>query len=410
MGTDDSDKGHDIQMINVHTHLFTIKYVNWRIRMWNFLIPVIKPLLERLPFGRGWIDRQIRLLEIGRKGSQAEVFEILRAHYPSGTRFVVLSLDMKYMNSIRPAVDYAGQLQELDELQNRYTDTLLPFISVDPRREDIFALVKKYVGRHKFKGIKLYPSHGYFPFPFPYEVGGEQKGVFAEPLAAEGNLRGIFAYAEEKQIPVMTHCTPLGIPGWERKYGRHPVTGHRIERTRSAQAYHLCHPQNYVYLLEQFPNLRLCLAHFGGHNDWEAYLEEPLEQIDSETVSKIGKDRIKEERDKGAMFDPVWNPLEKKVVENAWVRVIRGLLKDERFPHVYADISFNAYSPDALAYLKALLSDPVIRRKVLFGSDFYVVRRVRSEKQFSINMRSYLGDDLFYQIAELNPKAYLGLN
>lgn len=407
MDTNNSENGHEINMINVHTHLFTLKYVNWRIKMLSFLIPVIKPIIEILRIRNNWIDRQIRLVEIGKKETQEEVFEILRAHYPSETKFVVLSLDMKFMNSIRPSVNFKGQLKELDELQNKYRDSLLPFISVDPRREDIFKLVKKYIGRHKFTGIKLYPSHGYFPFPFPYGFNGVRKGEHCEPLAGEENLGEIFDYAQERGIPVMTHCTPGGVPGWEKKYSKHPVTGHKIKQTHRGQAHHLGHPKNYYYLLEQFPKLKLCLAHFGGHDDWERYLGEPLEQSDSDTLSKVGLDKITEERDRGTKVDPVWNPLKQEVVENAWVRVIRDLLKDDRYPNVYADISFNAYSPDALAYLKALLSDPKIRSKVLFGSDFYVVRRVRSEKQFSINMRSYLGEDLFHQIAVVNPRAYL---
>jgi hypothetical protein len=46
---------------------------------------------------------------------------------------------------------------------------------------------------------------------------------------------------------------------------------------------------------------------------------------------------------------------------------------------------------------------------VLFGSDYYVVQREASERDCSIGLRGYLGEDKFDQIARENPKRSLGL-
>jgi hypothetical protein len=47
-------------------------------------------------------------------------------------------------------------------------------------------------------------------------------------------------------------------------------------------------------------------------------------------------------------------------------------------------------------------------QKVLFGSDYYMVESEKySEKRLSIDLRAELGEDKFWQIANVNPKKYL---
>ena len=61
--------------------------------------------------------------------------------------------------------------------------------------------------------------------------------------------------------------------------------------------------------------------------------------------------------------------------------------------------------------LLVLLENKKIRERVLFGSDYYMMERVKSqEREMAIKIRSRLGPELFKQIAETNPKRYLGIN
>ena len=63
---------------------------------------------------------------------------------------------------------------------------------------------------------------------------------------------------------------------------------------------------------------------------------------------------------------------------------------------------------DLIDYLKVMLSHPLVRKHVLFGSDYYMVERENvSEKQASILLRSRLGEDLYKQIAYTNPREFL---
>jgi hypothetical protein len=54
-----------------------------------------------------------------------------------------------------------------------------------------------------------------------------------------------------------------------------------------------------------------------------------------------------------------------------------------------------------------LQTDDAIHNKTLFGTDFYVVSKAISEREFALNIRAALGEDLFKSIAQDNPIAFL---
>ncbi|MFV0572876.1 MAG: hypothetical protein ACK5M1_10670, partial [Xanthomarina gelatinilytica] len=69
--------------------------------------------------------------------------------------------------------------------------------------------------------------------------------------------------------------------------------------------------------------------------------------------------------------------------------------------------SFIIFNQELFPLLKFLLQDEKVSHKILFGTDYYVVSQKNSEKALYQNLRSYLGDDLFFKIAHDNPKAFL---
>jgi predicted TIM-barrel fold metal-dependent hydrolase len=127
----------------------------------------------------------------------------------------------------------------------------------------------------------------------------------------------------------------------------------------------------------------LCLAHFGGAEEWVKHL----------------KGRAQEDE------------------EEAWVRTIYQMIASGKYPNLYTDISYTVFTPkvqglyvDLVDYLKVLLSHPLVRKRVLFGSDYYMVERESiSEKEASLLLRSRLGEDLYKQIAYTNPREFLGI-
>ena len=92
---------------------------------------------------------------------QEQVFDKLRHNYPQDQRrFVILSMDMadEHMKAGRTSASFKEQLAELAELKAKYPDEILPFIAVDPRRENVGDLVKEYVEQQtgrSFDGLGL---------------------------------------------------------------------------------------------------------------------------------------------------------------------------------------------------------------------------------------------------------------
>jgi len=351
---------------NCHTHIFTNDIVPVRFLPFGLVQKLGKYRFSRR-FGRflknirprkdnDFFDRVASFINIGAFQSQEEIFELLKGFYPEESRFVVLSMDMEFMGAGAVPNDLRTQLEELADLKKKYPEQIFPFVCVDPRREGIADLVKEHIEEKGFQGIKLYPPLGYYPF--------------------DARLDPVFEFTQAKKIPVMAHCSRGGVyfRGMITKdMLTHPITGEKFrKRPNKHFSDHFIDPANYAYVLEKFPELKLCFAHFGGGSEWDKYLETSWEESQ----------------------------------EKSWFSVILDLMK--KHPHVYADTSFTLHDPELHPLLKVILKDPKIRQRVLYGSDFYMVELMRYERSFSVNLRGYLGEEDYFQIAETNPAAFLG--
>ena len=306
------------------------------------------------PASNDIFERIARFLKIAEQPTQDEVFQQVQRQYPNEenvkTVFVVLPMDMGRMNLGELDTSIDLQHKELLALAECYKPQIIPFYAADPRHEDIVERVKNNLARDKFQGIKIYPNLGYKP--------GDPKLMEIYKLCIAGDF------------PVVTHCSPGGI--W--KYGLS-----RKERRANSE------PLNYKRILDTpgYETLKLNLAHFGGAEEWVKHL------------------RGRAEEDK----------------EEPWVRTIYEMIASGNYPNLYTDISYTAFTPkvqglfiDLVDYLKVLLSHPLVRKRVLFGSDYYMVEQESvSEKEASILLRSRLGEDLYKQIAYTNPREFLGI-
>lgn len=353
---------------NCHTHIFTTKNVPddyfplklkdilARRHTSDFIVKLLHDLNPNDDSDR-W-DHLAAFLNVGNCNSQLEIFRLLKGFYPTDSKFVVLSMDMTYMKAGKLDQSFEDQLEELVAIKRQYSSQMLPFICVDPRRPDVLDLVRRYIEEHDFQGIKLYPPLDYYPF--------------------DDRLRPVYAYAEQNNVPITTHCSRGGvyyrgkITAAMRKHPKtnKPYPDQRENRDKFTE--HLADPSNYIYVLEEFPNLRLCLAHFGGESEWKRYL--------TTSKGKAGKD---------------------------WFSYIRDELFIDKYPNVYADISYTAHNRDFHPLLKVILQEPKVRPRVLYGSDFYMAERTSSERAFSVGLRAFLGEQDYWQIAETNPRQFL---
>jgi len=303
------------------------------------------------------LDRYIRFFKITKKKSQEEIFNYCKLFYPSSTKFIVLPMDMAYMNAGKVPREFKDQLIELSDLSKK-DPQIIPFMHTDPRREGVLDLLKEFVEEHDFKGIKIYPTLGYFPY--------------------DERLYPIYEYCQEKGLPVIAHCSPYNpvrYRGTKKELKEMLSSSILPFDINNKSPRELCsffaYPKNYEKVLNDFPNLKICTAHFGSSDQWDEYIYNPLESM-----------------------------------SNNWFVIIKDML--EKYSNFYSDISMTLYRPDFFPLLKILLEDPMINKKILFGSDFYMTEREDAERQFGIEIRAYLGEEKFKLISYDNIIDFLG--
>jgi len=162
----------------------------------------------------------------------------------------------------------------------------------------------------------------------------------------------------------MAHCSRGGV---------------KAKKMPESEASAFADPENYIPILDKYPNLRICLGHCGGDQDWQRYLNEPWDET-SENTSK------------------------------SWLSKILDIMRSGKYPNLYADISYTIFKfEEHCQVLKVLLQDDRVKTQILFGSDFYMVEQEKFlERRLAMSLRASVGNDLFAQIAETNPKKYLG--
>ncbi|HNT36296.1 MAG TPA: amidohydrolase family protein, partial [bacterium] len=234
-------------------------------------------------------------------------------------------------------------LKMLSLIVSEHPERLKPFVMLDPRRSGSAELAIQCLERMDFCGVKIYPSLGYSPDP--YDVLNDKH--------SSANLEAIYGYCEGHSIPITAHCSRGGA------YGEHILPEHHI---RDAYA----HPRCWETVLKKHNRLILNLAHFGG--------------------------------DLGLVED------------DSWSGAILEMMKDH--PTLYADLSCNPQALErksSVQYFKSLrrvLDDPLTRERILFGTDWFMLRHTWTESEI-VRVFGELPKDDFEQITFRNPSAFL---
>jgi len=360
-----------IRIHNCHTHLFTLDHLPEKFFPGFSLItrlirndiareiiiflaeillaPVLRTALPNFPR----LSRVSSFLQICENRSQHDVFfNSLQRYYPEDTRYIVLPMDYSFMGYGSPIVPIEKQLEELASVRDTFPKQIIPFVHIDPRHEGASEKIKYWITDRDFRGVKIYPPFGYSP--------------------DDPKLDPIYAFCEShgNGIPIMTHCSGATL---------------RRKKLSKKEANKHCSPEHYKTVLTSFPDLRLCLGHFGGDRAWESYWKKPLY-----------KDRIDRK-------DPEFSGTEN------WLHTIINMLESGSYDNLFVDISYVIFHyQDNSNILKVLLANPRIRRSVLFGTDYYMVEIEKfSEKKLSMYLRAQIGEEYYKQIAETNPRRYL---
>lgn len=320
---------------------------------------VISKIMNNLnPFSeRDIFDRYLRFVKIGRLGSQEKIFDECRRFYPEGTKFVILPMDLAYMKAGKVSRAYVDQLKELAALAEAHPE-VIPFIHIDPRRKDYMDLFKRSVEEWGFKGVKIYPSIGYFPY--------------------DERLYPVYGYCEKYSLPVLSHCSPYNPVNFRgnrnellEMLSKSRAGTINTEKKRGELCAHFTDPQNWSFVMDDFSKLRVCLAHFGSAYYMKRFLNNPGSG------------------------------------EN-WFLSIKSMIY--KYDNLYTDVSFTMNNTDYFSLLKVMLADNVLKSRILFGSDYYMVETETTERRFGIDLRAFIGEEYFDEIARINPERFLGEN
>lgn len=348
----------DIRITNCHVHTFTARHVPrffphpalWPFRQIPGLVrgmAFAARIIGQYPAADA-LDRLHRFQQEASLTRQSEVMRRLLPQYPRGTRFVVLPMELRPTAPGAIEADLRAQHDELAELAATppYAGTILPFATIFPDHPGAAKEVRRCIEELGFRGLKLYPRLGFAP---------------DHPVL----MQEVYPMLAERGLPVMSHCSRGGVKG-----------AGLVE----ARADRYSAPDAFVPVLEAFPALRVCLAHFGGMEDWRAYVQDGIDPHDPEARPRN------------------------------WQVAIRDMIGSGKYPNLWTDISYTLFHfDDYLPFLRIFLQDEGLASRVLFGSDFYMTRQEDlSERAVCFRLRDALGEDLFRRIAETNPEIWLG--
>jgi predicted TIM-barrel fold metal-dependent hydrolase len=238
-----------------------------------------------------------------------------------------------------------------------------------------------------FIGFKIYPPLGYKPL--------DERLPYLHDTQKDADC--FYARCEREGIPIMTHCSPGGMMTHEREFYMEHDTGiapyqyntrnlsspvptdaarFEVDTEKMASKYfyeNYAHPKAWRKVLEKFPRLRLCLAHFGGKE---------------------------------------WN----KGLNSDWVTEIIALTKE--YPNVYTDFSCWDLDEHKELFAQTLLSYQYshLKDKILFGTDWYMTLLVlggKSYQKFCEEFYEYFleipgGIELWQRFTFTNPFTFYG--
>ncbi len=394
---------------NIHTHIFTghcapKDFLQVGLKLgdgassflkWLFLTKPVSWLITK--FGGLIPNKTLQFLKIGVMASQEDVFVNLKNAYDksahSGIRIVSLSIDMDYMSDAnkKPKQDFDAQIQEVYKLKKSYPNNLFPFYGVDPRNPDTINMQKIVVAlkSNAFTGIKLYPPNGFFPF--------------------DPRLNKLYEYAQANNIPIMSDCTRGGsyyigknvwsvIPDNPASLNpSHSVMPKIIKRIaayknasdksyqENAKACNLfSHPENYLPVLDKYPNLKLCIAHMGGD------------------IEILGS---KNPNSKYATWSKKAMILEG--CTETWYDIIKNEILTDQYPNTFTDISYSLSDVNCITKLfDDLQSGKINKDRVLFGTDYFMVTKEDAELKVIATAENYL-KQYFPAMMSENNKKYL---
>lgn len=360
--------------IDCHTHVFNHNdvptgYLGIRLPVGRHFLGLLANILHKWKKNtdRDKMSRYAYFLTTMKSRSSEGIFRRMINKYYSEHQnavFVVLTMDMDPAIKGQSNRSIWTQLAIIAILREQYPTKVLPFVCIDPRRDNALEIFQDAFDKNKhlrYFGLKVYPSLGFLP--------------------SHPNLMKMYEVCEEKNIPILTHCSSGSTHGSKRKLdvegifvdndnnwkeGPHRFKAKFLRKKKSYRDY-FNRPQHWAPVLDRFKKLNLNIAHFAGDHSWKNYLTRK---------------------------------------DNKWIVTIIEFM--DSYENVYADFSYTMYSQKHTLKLKEMMQEnSKLASRVLFGSDYYMVIIEGNYGEMLERFKNDLGEDFMHQIAVVNPNRHL---
>lgn len=155
-------------------------------------------------------------------------------------------------------------------------------------------------------------------------------------------------------------------------------------------------------LIFSLRDLKICFGHYGGEDEWNKYFEKDRDNFSRNIVGKeyCGINLFYKLRGgfSHSNLEQLWK-------YGDWYSIITSMMLQKK--NVFADISYILHETSITPLLKRTLSNAKLKTRVLYGTDFYVVRNHKSEKQMLAEFQALLSEEEFDQIARINPDEFI---
>jgi predicted TIM-barrel fold metal-dependent hydrolase len=190
---------------------------------------------------------------------RTSIANVLISDYPEGDLFISHMMDMDRAYAGRSRTPFERQQQDMGTITRVFDGRLAHFTAFDPFRDaDAMKTIEAGLAAGAI-GVKFYPASGYraahneIPPPPSGPDGATRrwKSRYENRSAdqLDATMRKFFEEMEVREIPVFTHCTSQGFQA---------VGGYGWNAS----------PEYWAAVLAEFPKLRLCFGHAGGHQFW----------------------------------------------------------------------------------------------------------------------------------------------
>lgn len=298
------------------------------------------------------LDKLVNFIESNKDKDWKDKFNNWRkeGQWSGRTQLNVLTVNMAHMGCGIPKKTFGEACEELERLRQDYPENINPYFHYDCRSGNAYTLFNHYVVEGYWGGMKSYSSMGTFPYDQRY-------------WQAYSDL-------QEANKPIIAHCTysnPIHFLGPEKELKILLGDKYDPKASRKENCDKFTNPLNWIPVLEAFPKLRICLAHFGGQEQWREWYENP--------------DNL-----------------------NNLVNIILEMMR--KYPNLWVDISFTLNDKKLWPVFYKLFNYDeykFIRDRILFGTDWDMTKSEVNLKQWSDEFRQYIGETTFDEIARVAP-------